>query len=159
MRCDWGGVSLLLRGHGVHDDHLGWYRHITGNMADLLPIARSVVLFSHHPTVFDNEASSEIHSRSPIQSFPCLWLPLWLVPPLGFSSLLRTPPLPAAPLGVGTGIGHLPEPILSYRPLIVCDLVSHRHLQITEGSGHNRYRWQHSISTGSGVKVSCRVRR
>jgi hypothetical protein len=53
--------------------------------------------------------------------------------PLGVFSELRTPPLPAAHVGAGTGLGHWPgitpsasADLLPVNPLNLCDLVSHR---------------------------------
>jgi hypothetical protein len=68
----------------------------------------------------------KVHSRSPVRSFPCLWLASWLGSPLGFSSLLHTPPLPATHGEVGTGVGHSPESEpTTLLPLLLSGFVSH----------------------------------
>ncbi len=45
----------------------------------------------------------------------------WIGAPLGLISQLHTPPLPATHVGVGTGIGHLPELKLTMLLLLVSE--------------------------------------
>ena len=84
------------------------------------------------PGLTIDEASSGVHSRSPVRSSPRLW------PPdgtgvLGLSPELRTPPLPATHVKAGTGhrtltrdyVIDITADLQSQRATCTCDLVSH----------------------------------
>lgn len=62
-----------------------------------------------HPTcgAKDHEASSGVQSPSPVRSSPCLWSADG-TRTLGLLPELRTEPLPATHVGVGTGLEHWP---------------------------------------------------
>jgi len=116
MRPGW--VSSLHRDHGVRGIH----------PRSEIPICDSVPPFlsANIRWLLHDGASSKIHLRSPVRSFPPLWFASWLGSPLGFSLSLSTPPLPVTQREVGTGVEHSPESKPTKLLLLVLsDFVSH----------------------------------
>jgi hypothetical protein len=99
-----GWVLSILRGYGAHTAGAG-NPAAAGRLATAHPWTWVPL---PPPQAWHNGASSRVHSRSPVRSSPLPVAPRVEREPLGVSSGLHTPPLPAAHAGVGTGIGHLP---------------------------------------------------
>ncbi len=136
MRPGW--VPSLHRDHGVRFTSPPLEVNTCRYTRLYLPLIHVTVFVSQYSVIGNNGASSKVHLRSPVRSFPCLWFASWLGSPLGFCLSLSTPPLPAAQREVGTGVGHSPES----KPTRLLLLVSERlrvALGVTPSSRRSKY--------------------
>ena len=117
VRCDWGGCPLYA---GALVSALAGAQHG-------VPCGPTRRLDYPSPGYFDSgDASTRIHSRSPVQSFPCPIQADGSPSPWASSPALAPRRCQRRTVGAGTGVGHSPDDRRSSVIRTACDLVSHR---------------------------------